>query len=156
MSTNSDSKAWKPKDSTAASYDVCFFFFKGQRGKLGLEPPMKSSTFSSLASLDRSYMYIYIYTCMCAKLLQSRLTIFDSMDWACQPPLSMGFSRQEHWSGLPCPPPGGLPDPGVELRLLHLHPRWILHHWATREAHIYTHVYTKVLSLDSELFICSS
>ena len=31
-----------------------------------------------------------------------------------QSPLSMGFSRQEHWSGLPCPPPGGLPDPGVQ------------------------------------------
>ena len=26
----------------------------------------------------------------------------------------MGFSRQEHWSGLPCPPPGDLPDPGIE------------------------------------------
>ena len=31
-----------------------------------------------------------------------------------QPPLSMGFSRQEHWSGLLCPPPGGLPDPGIK------------------------------------------
>ena len=31
-----------------------------------------------------------------------------------QTPLSMGFSRQEHWSGLLCPPPGGLPDPGIE------------------------------------------
>ena len=29
-------------------------------------------------------------------------------------PLSMGFSRQESWSGLPCPPPGDLPDPGIE------------------------------------------
>ena len=29
-------------------------------------------------------------------------------------PLSMGFSRQEYWSGLPCPPPGNLPDPGIE------------------------------------------
>ena len=29
-------------------------------------------------------------------------------------PLSMGFSRQEYWSGLPCPPPGDLSDPGVE------------------------------------------
>ena len=28
--------------------------------------------------------------------------------------LSMGFSRQEHWSGLPCPPPGDLPDPGIK------------------------------------------
>ena len=33
---------------------------------------------------------------------------------ACQAPLSMGFSRQEYWSGLPCPPPGDLPNPGME------------------------------------------
>ena len=33
-------------------------------------------------------------------------------------PLSMGFSRQEHWSGLPGPPPGDLPDPGAEPLVL--------------------------------------
>ena len=33
---------------------------------------------------------------------------------ALQAPLSMGFSRQEYWSGLPCLPPGDLPDPGIE------------------------------------------
>ena len=32
-----------------------------------------------------------------------------------QSPLSVGFSRQENWSGLPCPPPGDLPDPGLPL-----------------------------------------
>ena len=32
-----------------------------------------------------------------------------------QAPLSMGFSRQEYWSGLPCPPPGDLPHSGTEL-----------------------------------------
>ena len=37
---------------------------------------------------------------------------------ACQAPLSMGFSRQEYWIGLPCPPPGDLPDPGIELASL--------------------------------------
>ena len=31
-----------------------------------------------------------------------------------QASLSMGLSRQEYWCGLPCPPPGGLPDPGIE------------------------------------------
>ena len=31
-----------------------------------------------------------------------------------QAPLSMGFSRQEYWSGLPCPPPGDLPNPGIK------------------------------------------
>ena len=35
---------------------------------------------------------------------------------ACQAPLSMGFSRQEHWSGLPWSPPGDLPDPRIEPR----------------------------------------
>ena len=33
---------------------------------------------------------------------------------ACQAPLSVGFSRQEHWSGLPCPPPEDLLEPGVK------------------------------------------
>ena len=31
-----------------------------------------------------------------------------------QAPLSVGFSRQEYWSGLPCPSPGDLPDPGIK------------------------------------------
>ena len=33
---------------------------------------------------------------------------------ACQAPLSMGFSREEYWIGLACPPSGDLPDPGTE------------------------------------------
>ena len=37
-----------------------------------------------------------------------------------QAPLSMGFSRQEYWSGLPFPPPGDLPNPGIEPRSLAL------------------------------------
>ena len=35
---------------------------------------------------------------------------------SCQAPLSMGFSRQEYWSGLPCLPPRDLPNPGTEPR----------------------------------------
>ena len=33
---------------------------------------------------------------------------------ACQAPLSMRFSKQEYWRGLPCPPPGDIPEPGIE------------------------------------------
>ena len=36
------------------------------------------------------------------------------MTAACQTPLSMGFSRQEYWGGLPWPPPGDLPDLGIK------------------------------------------
>ena len=52
---------------------------------------------------------------MRARALQSCPTPWETL-WtaACQAPLSMGFSRQEPWSGLPCPPPGDLPDPGIE------------------------------------------
>ena len=35
-----------------------------------------------------------------------------------QAPQSVGFSRQEYWSGLPCTPPGDLPDPGIKLTSL--------------------------------------
>ena len=48
-------------------------------------------------------------------LAQSCLTL-GVTPWtvACQTPLSIGFSRQVYWSELPCPPPGDLPDPGIE------------------------------------------
>ena len=72
---------------------------------------MESSRFFpfSLSLLELSH------ACVHAKLLQSCLTFCDPVDCiACQAPLSMGFSRQEYWSGLPCPPPGDLPDPEIK------------------------------------------
>ena len=49
----------------------------------------------------------------------SRVQLFANL-WtiALQAPLSMGFSRQEYCSGFPCPPPGDLPNPGIELASL--------------------------------------
>ena len=45
----------------------------------------------------------------------SHVGLFEtSWTLACRAPLSMGFFRQEYWSGLPCPPPGDLPDLGIE------------------------------------------
>ena len=46
--------------------------------------------------------------------MTSALPLCDSMDVACQAPLSMGFSWQKHWSGLPYPSPEDLPDPGIK------------------------------------------
>ena len=45
----------------------------------------------------------------------SRVQLFATL-WpvACQASWSVGFSRQEYWSGLPFPSPGDLPDPGIE------------------------------------------
>ena len=47
---------------------------------------------------------------------QSCLTLCNPMDLALQAPLSMGFSRQEYWSGCPFPLPGDLPDSGIKPR----------------------------------------
>ena len=49
----------------------------------------------------------------------SRVQLFVT-PWTvtCQAPLSMGFSRQEYWSGLPCLPPGDLPKPEIDLSSL--------------------------------------
>ena len=51
---------------------------------------------------------------MCAQGLSSVRLFMTPWTVAHQAPLSMGFSRQENWSGLSCPPPGDLPDPGIE------------------------------------------
>ena len=44
----------------------------------------------------------------CVQLFETPQTV------ALQAPLSMGFPKQEYWSGLPCPPLGDLPDPGIK------------------------------------------
>ena len=56
---------------------------------------------------------ILVHACMLSRFshVQLCVTLWTA---ACQAPLSMGFSRQEYCSGLPCPPPGDLPDPGTE------------------------------------------
>ena len=51
---------------------------------------------------------------MPAQALQSCPTLCDPLD--CSSLLSMGFSRQEYWSGLPCPSLGDLPEPGIERK----------------------------------------
>ena len=59
--------------------------------------------------------------CCACLVAQSCLTLMTPQTVASQAPPSMGFSRQECWSGLPCLPPGDLPNPGL------LHCRWILY-----------------------------
>ena len=63
-------------------------------------------------------MHIREKVCVCACMLSpfSPVCLFTA-PWtlAHQAPLSIGFSREEHWSGLLCPPPEDLPNPGVEL-----------------------------------------
>ena len=54
--------------------------------------------------------------CLCVLVAQSYPTLQDLWTVARKAPLSMGLSRQEHWSGLPFPSPEDLPDPGIKPR----------------------------------------
>ena len=58
-------------------------------------------------------VYVQWNTCCCA-VTKSCPTLCNPMDCTCQAPLSMGFSRQEYWSGLSFPPPEDLLDPWTE------------------------------------------
>ena len=91
--------------------------------------------FSRLAAFVFSLGYFsvlhigWIHAILCSSfLIISSLCMFvcvrvlscDSKGCSPQAPLSMGSSRREYWSGLPCPPPGDLPDPGIETTSLAL------------------------------------
>ena len=56
-----------------------------------------------------------VLVCVCVLSHFSHVRLCATL-WTvtCQAPLSMGFSRQEYWCGLPCPPPGDPPNPGIE------------------------------------------
>ena len=79
-------------------------------------------------------------SCMLQVCMLSLSIMSDSLQClgllALQAPLSMGFSRQEYWSALLCPPPGHLPDAGIEHATLTFNLHWqadtLLNTW---EAH---------------------
>ena len=56
-----------------------------------------------------------VYALSCFSHFQLFVTLWTI---ARQAPLSMGFSRQEYRSGVPCPPPGDIPNPGIQLASL--------------------------------------
>ena len=66
-----------------------------------------------------NYLYVCSKGCLRKSEVKSlsRVRLFATLRTvAHQAPLSMGFSRQEYWSGLPFPSPGDLPNPGIEPR----------------------------------------
>ena len=77
-----------------------------------------------------SYTTSVYNECVCAYSLSPVRPFATPWPVAHQAPLSLGFSRQEYWSGLSCPPPGDLPDPGIESALTGR----FFTIWATREA----------------------
>ena len=70
---------------------------------------VQTLAFLLLANLASDLISLCVYILLGVRLFETPWTV------AHQAPLSMGFSRQEYWSGLPYPPPWDLPDLGIEL-----------------------------------------
>ena len=76
-----------------------------------------TSSFPSFISLPWFIPLIYKHKVRVSEVTQSCPTLCDPMDSSLhQAPLSIGFSQQEYWSGVPFPSPGNLPDPGIKPR----------------------------------------
>ena len=89
-----------PTDDQTCSPDWCRRQFSIQAVLLPLSHPPKNAHAGLLSHFSRVWLCVTPWTA------------------ALQAPLSMGFSRQEHCSGLPCPHPGDLPDPVIEPQSL--------------------------------------
>ena len=91
---------------TDAKINHCFFCKR--------EMETSNLVLSSLS--DKAGRLTILLASLCPACMITHLQLFGT-PWtvASQAPLSMRFPRQEYWSGLPFPPPGDLPDPGIEL-----------------------------------------
>ena len=70
---------------------------------------MKSFIYFSTHLLNTFYNPVWVLSCFsCVWLFATLWTV------VCQVALPLGFSREEYWGGLPCPPPRHLPDPGIK------------------------------------------
>ena len=104
---------WDPRDpvSETGSHDDRHDYRVKYRGCVG------SLTWHKLWPRNMCIHSFNACLCVCACVLSrfSHVRLFaTSWTVALQAPLSVGLSRQEYWSGLPSPPPGDLPDPGIE------------------------------------------
>ena len=88
-------KVWTPNHWTTTESFLFLFTFYRWRNR-GIEGLINLQNFTLLTRCSVLWLFVTLWTV------------------AHQAPLSMGFSRQEYWSGLPCPPPGDFPNPGTD------------------------------------------
>ena len=74
----------------------------------------KSQFWLYIGTVSLTCFSLLLLLCACMLSCFSCVWLFATLWTVRQAPLSMGFSRQQYWNGLPCPPPGDLPDPGIK------------------------------------------
>ena len=102
----------RPGQKFQAFYNWIIHPVKGKKDELFSKISLK---FEKMNQDQFIFSFDFMHACVLSCF--SHIQLFVIL-WtvACQGPLSMGFSRQEYWSGLPSPPPGDLPNPGIEPR----------------------------------------
>ena len=109
--------------------------------------------FQKETTLDQeTYPLLNIICCVCTQLLR-RVQLF-AIPWtvvAHQAPLSLGFPKQEYWSGLPFPSPGDLPNPGIKLASPALTGGFFITE-PQRKLYIYIYISLKKVSLGQSFF----
>ena len=106
-----DESRRKPKWFDGSQTGADFFF---DWSRVGLQHCVRFQLYSKVI-WRYIYIHTHIYMPVCMLTCFSRVRLFATL-WTvvCQAPLSMEFSRHGFWSGLPFPPPGDLPNPGVK------------------------------------------
>ena len=91
------------------------------QGNMACCSPWGCKELDTAYQLNSNNIYVCVCVLSCFSCVQLRATLWIL---ACQAPLSMGFSRQEYWNGLPCPPPVNLPDVGIKPASLLFNLHW--------------------------------
>ena len=91
------------------------------QGNMACCSPWGCKELDTAYQLNNNNIYVCVCVISCFSCVQLHATLWIL---ACQAPLSMGFSRQEYWNGLPCPPPVNLPDVGIKPASLLFNLHW--------------------------------
>ena len=116
-------KYWVSASASVLPMNVQDWFPLGWTGWISLQSKGLLRVFSSTTVEKHQFfsaqpsLWSHSHICSSSSLVaKSCLTLATPWTIALQVPLSVGFSRQEYWSGLPYPSPGDLPDPGIKPR----------------------------------------
>ena len=107
----------RDRSKKCIKFSIFFLSFTMEYSYCMVLPEYFSTDYLHVSVCSNAHLCIWIHSLILKCMLNhfSHLQFFTTpRTVACQSSLSMGFSRQEYWTGLPCPPPGNLPDLGTE------------------------------------------
>ena len=114
-------QVWRCRKWASHSTVPAPYVYNGRQGKWVTSSSLEQQNVTTSIILLKLNLCVCVFVCVCvcvcvrarARSLTQSCLIQELQGLACLAPLSMGLSRQENWNGLPCPPPGDLPNPAL-------------------------------------------